>query len=72
MGKKQKKRKIRRSKKNKNILKDFKIFYQNIKELKSKIDILDKVIDDYKPNQILVEIHLAKEEKVGILGYGIY
>ena len=72
MGKKQKKGKIRRWKKNKNILKDFKIFYQNIRELKSKIDLLDKVIDDYKPNQILVEIHLAKEEKIGILGYGIY
>ena len=72
-GKKQKKRKIRRSKKIKNTLKDFKIFYQNVRGLKSKIDALDEVIDDYKPNLIcLVETHLAKEEQIGIPGYRIY
>ena len=46
MGKKQKKRKIRRSKKIKNTLKDFKVFYQNVRGLKSKTDASDKAIDD--------------------------
>ena len=73
MGKKQKKRKIRRSKKIKNTLKDFKIFYQNVRGLKSKIDPLDEATNDYKPNLIcLVETHLAKEEQIGIPGYRIY
>ena len=68
-GKKQKKRKIRRSKKIKNTLKDFKIFYQNVRGLKSKIDALDKAIDNYKPNLIcLVETHLAKEKQIGTPG----
>ena len=72
-GKKQEKRKIRRSKKIKNNLKDFKMFYQNVRGLKSKIDALDEVIGDYKPNIIcLVETRLAKEEQIGIPGYRIY
>ena len=72
-GKKQKKRKIRRSKKIKSTLKDFKIFYQNARDLKSKIDALDEAIDDYKPNLIcLVETHLTKEEEIGIPGYRIH
>ena len=69
----QKKRKIRRSKKTKNTLKDFKIFYQTTRGLKPKTDALDEVIDDYKPNLIcLVKTHLAKEEQIGIPGYRIY
>ena len=47
--------------------------YINARKLKSKIDILDEAIDDYKPNFIcLVETHLAKEEKIGIPEYRIY
>ena len=35
-----------------------------MRELKSKIDALDEVIDDYKPSLIwLVEKNLAKEQK---------
>ena len=72
-GKKQKKRKIRRSKKIKNTLQDFKIFYQNVIELKSKIDALDEAIDEYKPNLTCsVETHLAKEEEIEIPGYRIH
>ena len=71
--KSRKKEKIRRSNKVKNTLKDFKIFYQNVRWLKSKIDALDEVIDGYQPNLIcLVETHLAKEEQIGILEYRIY
>ena len=41
--------------------------------LKSKIDVFDEEIDDYKPNLIcLVETHLVKEEQIGIPGYRIY
>ena len=42
---KQKMRKIRTSKKIKNTLKDFKIFYHNLRVLKSKIDGLDEATD---------------------------
>ena len=65
----QNKRKIRRSKKIKNTLKGFKVFYQNVREIKSKKDALDEAIDDYKPSLIcLVETYLAKEEQIGIPG----
>ena len=44
-----------------------KVFYQNVKGLKSKICALDETIDDYDPSLILlVETHLAKEEPVEI------
>ena len=44
-----------------------------MRELKSKIDALDEVIDDYKPSLIwLVEKNLAKEQKISIPGYRIY
>ena len=53
---------MRTSKKIKNTLEDFKIFYQNVRGLKSKINALDEVIDEYKPNLIcLVETHLTKK-----------
>ena len=72
-GKKQKKKKLRRSKKIENTLEDFKIFYKNVRGLKSKIDALDEVIDDYKPNLIcLIETHLTKGEQIGIPLYRIY
>ena len=68
-----KKRKTRRSKKIKNTLKDFEIFHQNVRWLKSKIDSTDEAIDDYKPNLIcLVETRLAKAEQIGIPEYRIY
>ena len=71
MGKKQKKKKTRSSKKIKSTLKTSK--YQNVRGIKSKIDALDEVIDDYKPNLIcLVEIQLAKEGQIRIPGYRIY
>ena len=46
--------------------------YQNVRGIKAKIDALDEVNDDYKPNLIcLVEIQLSKEEQIRIPGYRI-
>ena len=67
-----KKKGVRRSKRIKNALKNFKIFYQNIRGLKSKTDTLQAMIDDYKPSLVcLVETHLQKEEKIKIPGYSL-
>ena len=64
---------IRRSKNIKNRLRDFKIYYQNGRGLKSKTDSLAETIDDYEPTLIcLVETHLSKEEQIQIPGYKIF
>ena len=60
-------------KKDKNRLIDFKIYYQNVRRLKSKIDFLVKAIDDYKQTLIcLVETQLSKEKQIQIPGYKIF
>ena len=60
-------------KKDKNRLRDFKIYYQNFRGLKSKIDFLAKTIDDYKQTLIcLVETQLSKEKQIQIPGYKIF
>ena len=57
----------------KNRLIDFKIYYQNIRALKTKIDSLAVTIDNYEPTLIcLVETHLSKEEQIQIPGYKIF
>ena len=54
-----------------NALTNFKVFYQNIWGLKSKVDSIMEKISDYQPILIcLVETHLQKEEKIRIPGYG--
>ena len=54
-------------------LKDFKIYYQNVRGLKSKFDSLAETIDDYEPTLIrLVETHLSKEEQIQIPRYKIF
>ena len=64
------KKKTRRSKKIKNALTNFKVFYQNIRGLKSKVDSIMETISDYQPILIcLVETHLQKEEEIRIPGY---
>ena len=51
-------------------LKDCKIFCQNVRGLKSKIDALDEAINDYKQKLVrLGETHLAKEKQIAIVGY---
>ena len=64
------KKKTRRSKKIKNALTNFKVFYQNIRGLKSKVDSIMETISDYQPILIcLVETHLQKEKEIRIQGY---
>ena len=71
--KKNVKEQIRRSKNIKNRHRDFNIYYQNVRGLKSKIDSLAETIDDYEPTLIcLVETHLSKEEQIQIPGYKIF
>ena len=61
---------MRRSKRIKNALKIFKIYYQNVQGLKSKLDALQEMIDDYQPSLVcIVETHKQKEEEIHILGY---
>ena len=65
-----KKKRIRQSKKIKNVLTLFKVFYQNVRGLKSKVDSTMEIISDYQPILIcLVETHLQKYEEIMIPGY---
>ena len=63
-------KKTRQSKKIKNALTNFKVFYQNVRGLKSKVELIMETISDYQPMLIcLVETHLQKEEQIKISGY---
>ena len=54
----------------KNELKQFKLIYQNIRGMKSKVNSLREMVEDQKPRIVcLVETHLEKEEEVAIPGY---
>ena len=65
-----KKKKTRQSKKIKIALTNFKVFYQNVRGLKSKVDSIMETISDYQPILIcLVKTHLQKEEEIRIPGY---
>ena len=65
-------------KKMKNIIRDFKINYQNFRQLKSKVDSLAEKIDDYDPkfgNNLIIHLvanHHTKEEQIQIPGYKIF
>ena len=66
---KQRKRK-RRGQKNKNTFKKLKIYYVNIRGIKSKIKSLQKIIDNEKPHIICInETKLEKNEKIELRGY---
>ena len=61
---KQIKKKTRRSKKINNVLRKFTIVYQNIRGLKSKVDLVQELVDDCQPNlPCLVETHMQEEEE---------
>ena len=61
-----------KSKNTKNALKNFKIYYQNVRGLKSKLDSLQEMIDDYQPALVcIVETHMQKEEEIQIPGYSL-
>ena len=47
-------KRVRRSKRIKNALKNFKIYYQNVRGLKSKLDSLQGMIDDYQPALVCI------------------
>ena len=63
------KKKTRWSKKIKNALKNFKVFYQNITGLKSKVDSIMETISDFQPILICLVETLTKEEEIRIPGY---
>ena len=65
-----KKKKTRRSNKMKNVITNFKVLYQNVRGLKSKIDSIMETISDYQPILIyLVKTRLQKEEEIRMPGY---
>ena len=65
-----KKKKTRRSNKMKNVITNFKAFYQNVRGLKSKVDSIMETISDYQPILIyLVETRLQKEEEIRMPGH---
>ena len=56
-------------KKEQNALTNFKVFYQNVKGLKSKVDSIMETISEYQPMLICsVKTHLQKEEEIRIAG----
>ena len=64
------KKKTKQLKKIINAWTNFKVFYQNVRGLKSKADSIMETISDYQPILIcLVKTHLQKEEEIRIPGY---
>ena len=52
--------------------KNFKIYYQNVRGLKSKLDSLQERIDDYQPALVcIVETNMQKEEEIQISSYSL-
>ena len=65
-------KRVRRSKRIKNALKNFKIYYQNVRGLKSKLDSLQEMIDDYQPALVcIVETHMQKEKEIQMPSYSL-
>ena len=63
-------KRVRRSKRIKNALKNFEICHRNVIGLKSKLDSLQEMIDDYQPALVcIVQTHMLKEEEIQIPGY---
>ena len=53
------KKKSAKVKKDKKALRNFEIYYQNVRELKSKLDSLQEMIDNYQPSLVcIVETHM--------------
>lgn len=70
--KKKKGKKTRRRKTNEKTLQQMKIYYINIRGIKSKVESLKEIIEEKKPDLIaIVETHLEKGEKMEIEGYHI-
>ena len=59
--KKESRKRVRRSKRIKTALKNFKIYYQNVRAPKSKLDSLQQMIEDYQPALVcIVETHMQR------------
>ena len=66
-------KKTRRGEPIKNKLKKFKVWFQNVRGIKSKLESLRDKIDEVRPTVIgITETHLLGDEKVEIDGYEIY
>ena len=60
-------KRVRRSQRIKNALKNFKIYYQNVSGLKPKLDSLQEIIDGYQPSLVCrVETNMQKDEEIQI------
>ena len=63
-------KKIRRGKKIKSKMKNFTIYFNNVRGVNSKLDSIKDFAKELKPTMIcLVETHLAKNDKIEIDGY---
>ena len=64
-------KKIRRGQsKCKQLFKNFKIYYVNCRELKTKLDSIDRIVNELSPQVIcLTETMLGEKEKLSIAGY---
>ena len=72
-GQKKTRKKRRRGKPIKNKLKKFKVYYHNIRGIKSKLKSLKEIIEDEKPAVICItETHLGKEETIKIQDYKLF
>ena len=53
-----------------NALKNYKIYYQNVRGLNSKLDSLQQIIDDYQLSLVcIVETRMQKEKEIQVPGY---
>ena len=66
-------KKIRRGRKNRNIYKKCRIYYVNMRGIKSKICSLEEILNTVKPSILcLTETHMGKEERIEISGYKLF
>ena len=67
-------KKTRRSQnKLRNSFKSFKVYYVNIRGIKSKLVSINRILLDHKPQVVCItETHLEQNEKIKIEGYELY
>ena len=66
-------KKVRRGKSVKNVLKNLKLYYNNLRGIKSKLISLAEILEKVKPHVIcLNETKLGEDERVSIEGYEPY
>ena len=66
-------RKVRRGQVKKNMHRNCKIYYVNVRGLKSKVESLGEILCKVNPTIIcMTETHLGQEEKVEMQGYKVF